>query len=41
MMLDESPQLAGWTIDQLGTDLSRPALERARSGRFTQIEVRS
>jgi chemotaxis protein methyltransferase CheR len=31
--------LGGWNIDILGTDLSEPILERARQGRFLQIEV--
>jgi chemotaxis protein methyltransferase CheR len=32
-------QLAGWTIDFTATDLSEEVLNRARAGRFTQLEV--
>lgn len=31
--------LSGWNIDILGTDLSSGILERARSGRYSQLEV--
>jgi chemotaxis protein methyltransferase CheR len=33
------PELAGWKINLLATDLSRDVLDRAREGRFGQIEV--
>jgi chemotaxis protein methyltransferase CheR len=33
------PELAGWTISLLASDLSREVLARAREGRFNQIEV--
>lgn len=33
------PQLGGWNIEILGTDISSKALERARAGRYTQFEV--
>jgi chemotaxis protein methyltransferase CheR len=33
------PELAGWKINILATDLSRDVLDRAREGRFGQIEV--
>jgi chemotaxis protein methyltransferase CheR len=33
------PQLAGWKISLLASDLSRQVLERAREGRYNQIEV--
>jgi chemotaxis protein methyltransferase CheR len=33
------PQLAGWRISLLASDLSRQVLERAREARFSQIEV--
>lgn len=33
------PELAGWKINLLATDLSRDVLARAREGRFGQIEV--
>src|SRR5262245_63620612 len=40
MMVRESfPQLLGWDLSILATDLSRPALERARAGWYSQIEV--
>ena len=29
----------GWTIELVGTDISRAAIERAREGRFSQFEV--
>jgi len=29
----------GWTIDLVGTDISRSAVERARAGRYSQFEV--
>ena len=32
-------QQSGWTIRIVATDLSRPTLERARAGRYRQIEV--
>lgn len=33
------PELAGWDLDILGSDLLPPHLERARSGRYRQQEV--
>ncbi len=33
------PQLANWRISFLGTDLSSTMVERARAGRFSQLEV--
>jgi chemotaxis protein methyltransferase CheR len=33
------PQLVGWNVSILGTDLSREVLEKAREGRYAQIEV--
>jgi chemotaxis protein methyltransferase CheR len=33
------PQLADWRLTFVATDLSRDVLERARSGRYTQMEV--
>ncbi len=36
----EKPELwAGWTIDILGTDVSRDAIARARAGVYTQFEI--
>lgn len=31
--------LKGWSVDILGTDLSRPAIERARAGVYSHFEV--
>src|SRR5262249_13588110 len=40
MLVRESfPQLLGWDLSFLATDLSRPALDRARAGWYSQIEV--
>lgn len=40
MLLEEHfPQLAGWNIEQIGTDLSEPVLSRARDARYSQLEV--
>ncbi len=40
MLLHEHfPQLLSWKLELVGTDLSSDILERARSGRFSQIEV--
>ena len=36
---DEQARWQGWTIDIIGTDLSRSAIERARSGTYSQFEV--
>jgi len=36
---DEATRWQGWTIDIIGTDLSRAAIERARSGTYSQFEV--
>lgn len=35
----DAPELAGWTIDLLATDLSEEMLERARIGEYSQLEV--
>jgi chemotaxis protein methyltransferase CheR len=36
---DEPARWQGWMIDIIGTDLSRSAIERARSGTYSQFEV--
>ena len=37
--LEESIRWQGWTIEIVGTDLSRSAVERARNGKYSQFEV--
>ncbi len=39
MIAEEFGGLPGWTISILGTDLSSAILERARSGRYSQLEI--
>ena len=39
MIREHFPQLAGWNLKILATDLSREVLARAREGRYSQIEV--
>lgn len=39
LLREQFPELATWQIDQIGTDISRPALDRAKSGRYSQLEV--
>jgi len=40
MLLDEHfPEVTSWKVDLLATDLSASALERARRGRFSALEV--
>ena len=39
MLLDQHPELTGWDIELLGTDLSEIALTKAREGRYTGLEV--
>ena len=36
---DDAARWQGWTIDIVGTDLSRSAVERARTGIYSQFEV--
>jgi chemotaxis protein methyltransferase CheR len=36
---DEAARWQGWTIEIVGTDLSRSAIERARKGVYSQFEV--
>jgi chemotaxis protein methyltransferase CheR len=39
LLREHFPQLSGWQVTLLASDLSREALARAREGRFGQIEV--
>ena len=39
LIREHFPELASWTIDQVATDLSRPVLDRARAGAYSQLEV--
>ncbi|MGH9295858.1 MAG: CheR family methyltransferase, partial [Acidimicrobiales bacterium] len=40
ILLDDAfPELAGWQVDLVATDLSAGALERARAGRYSALEV--
>lgn len=39
LLRDHFPELIGWKVSLLATDLSRQVLERAREGRYKQIEV--
>lgn len=39
LMREWFPQLAGWNVTFIASDLSRDVLERARAGRFSQLEV--
>jgi chemotaxis protein methyltransferase CheR len=39
LLREHFPELAGWRVSLLATDLSRQVLERARQGRYNQIEV--
>jgi chemotaxis protein methyltransferase CheR len=39
LLREHFPQLAGWKIEILGTDLSPTVLKQAASGRFNQIEI--
>jgi chemotaxis protein methyltransferase CheR len=39
LLREHFPGLAGWNISFLASDISRDILERARNGRFNQIEV--
>lgn len=39
MLEDEFPELRTWTVCILGTDISSAILNRARSGRYSQMEV--
>ena len=39
LLREHFPELAGWTVSLLASDLSREVLGRAREGRYNQIEV--
>ena len=39
LLREHFPELNGWTIRILATDINKEVLERARSGRFRQMEV--
>jgi chemotaxis protein methyltransferase CheR len=39
LLSEEAPKLAGWTVEILGTDLSKAMVERARAGSYSQFEV--
>src|SRR5258706_8331897 len=39
MVIDETPQLAGWDIQILATDVSADAIERAGCGLYSEAEV--
>jgi chemotaxis protein methyltransferase CheR len=39
LLREHFPDLAGWKVNILATDLSREVLARARDGRYSQIEV--
>ncbi len=40
MLLDEAfPQLSGWSIDFIATDISQAMLDRAREGEYSQFEI--
>lgn len=39
LLLEHFPQLAGWTVSILATDLSPTVLQRAREGTYSQLEV--
>jgi len=40
LMLDQHfPELAGWRVELVGTDLNSAVLEKARAGRFSGLEI--
>lgn len=39
MTVRDTPELAGWQIDMLATDLSQEMVDRARLGEYSQLEV--
>lgn len=39
LLREHFPELHDWKIEQVGTDISRRALDRAREGKYSQLEV--
>ena len=39
MLTERFPQLASWSLNLVGTDLSEGALSKAREGRYSQLEI--
>jgi chemotaxis protein methyltransferase CheR len=39
MLMDRKPELSGWYVEIVATDISGDAIERARSGLYSQFEV--
>jgi chemotaxis protein methyltransferase CheR len=39
MVLADMPQLAGWSIEIIGSDLSHEMVDRCRAGRYSQLEM--
>jgi chemotaxis protein methyltransferase CheR len=39
MTAQDTPQVAGWKIDMIATDLSQEMLDRAKAGEYSQLEV--
>ncbi len=39
VLSEEEARLKGWTVDILGTDISKAMVERARSGTYSQFEI--
>ncbi len=39
LLLEHFPALAGWKMYLMGSDISKRMIERARSGRYTQLEI--
>lgn len=39
LLRDEEPRLKGWNLSLTASDISEPALARARTGRYSQFEV--
>lgn len=39
LIREHFPELLDWKIEQIGTDICRKALDRAKAGRYSQLEV--